>query len=579
MHLSEPSVGLISTNAIVAGHIPMAGGAALSCKFRRTGQVVLCFFGDGASCEGEFFETLNMAMLWRVPLGPDLREQRRRDLGAHLEEPGDARHRRSCARDSVCPPPSSTATTYSPFAMRSRPRSHVRAPTVGPSFVECKTVRWERHSAYSAGGTDQEEQRRRWQRVDPIPRFAARSRRMGCRRRRLLSRPSRRRRRRRWRSFAPPPRPRRCRAPESVFEDLFAPGPAADDARRRRQGRHYAAGRDPGGRLGQPVPRGLRRERSRALGDRARGRGRRTAFGRRSRTSISASSTTAKSARARDVIAEAAGVPEAHVAVGTTHNHSVPVTLELGGAWIRRNRELVEPYVESVFDAIGRAAAEAAAALGPCSRRERHRAVASRGEPPDDEAGRHRGGRPQLGRRRRPHAHRRPARRRRRPPGRDDRPLRLPPDHPRAGQHPRHAGVPGHREARRRGASSAVTASSSRVHAATSGRASCSFPTSPSTGASARCSGHEAAATALRSSWRRHRQRLREGEASAWIASFEYEPDVEPDATVGVAREILPLPLRTTSATRTSGAARRRAGRTRRTPREPRAPRTPRCAS
>ena len=42
----------------------------------------------------------------------------------------------------------------------------------GPSFVECKTVRWERHSAFSAGGTDPEEARRRWQRVDPIPRFA-----------------------------------------------------------------------------------------------------------------------------------------------------------------------------------------------------------------------------------------------------------------------------------------------------------------------------------------------------------------------------------------------------------------------
>ena len=68
MHLSEPSVGLVSTNAIVAGHIPMAGGAALSCQFRGSGQVVLCFFGDGASCEGEFFEAMNMAMLWKVPL-------------------------------------------------------------------------------------------------------------------------------------------------------------------------------------------------------------------------------------------------------------------------------------------------------------------------------------------------------------------------------------------------------------------------------------------------------------------------------------------------------------------------------
>ena len=41
----------------------------------------------------------------------------------------------------------------------------------GPSFVECKTVRWERHSAFSAGGGDPIEQRRAWQRVDPIPRF------------------------------------------------------------------------------------------------------------------------------------------------------------------------------------------------------------------------------------------------------------------------------------------------------------------------------------------------------------------------------------------------------------------------
>jgi neutral ceramidase len=56
--------------------------------------------------------------------------------------------------------------------------------------------------------------------------------------------------------------------------------------------------------------------------------------------------------------------------------------------------------------------------------------------------------------------------------------------------------------------------------------------------------GHDAAGVALRAGWRAHRQRVREGEASAWIASFEYEPDGEPDATVGVASETVPLPLR-----------------------------------
>ena len=43
----------------------------------------------------------------------------------------------------------------------------------GPAFMECKTVRWQRHSAFSAGGADPVEQRRRWQRVDPIPRYRA----------------------------------------------------------------------------------------------------------------------------------------------------------------------------------------------------------------------------------------------------------------------------------------------------------------------------------------------------------------------------------------------------------------------
>ena len=62
----------------------------------------------------------------------------------------------------------------------------------------------------------------------------------------------------------------------------------------------------------------------------------------------------AQAARARSIVAHAAASPWRASPSGTTHNHSVPVTLELGGAWIRRNRELVAPYVESVFEAIGR---------------------------------------------------------------------------------------------------------------------------------------------------------------------------------------------------------------------------------
>jgi len=170
MHLSEPSVGLVSTNAIVAGHIPMAGGAALSCSFRGTGQVVLCFFGDGASCEGEFFEAMNMAMLWKVPLvficenngiaisvptsksqaTPDIADRARGfGMPATIVDGNDVLAVQAAVAEGV---------------------ARARAGD-GPTFVECKTVRWERHSAFSAGGSDPGEQRRAWQRVDPIPRF------------------------------------------------------------------------------------------------------------------------------------------------------------------------------------------------------------------------------------------------------------------------------------------------------------------------------------------------------------------------------------------------------------------------
>ena len=171
MHLAEPSVGLVSTNAIVAGHIPMAGGAALSCQFRKTGQVVLCFFGDGASCEGEFFETLNMAMLWKVPLVficenngiaisvPTSKSQATPDIADRARGFGM---------------PASIVDGNDVVAVRAAVAEGVARAAVGgqgPTFVECKTVRWERHSAFSAGGSDPAEQRRAWQRVDPIPRF------------------------------------------------------------------------------------------------------------------------------------------------------------------------------------------------------------------------------------------------------------------------------------------------------------------------------------------------------------------------------------------------------------------------
>lgn len=68
MHTGDMSVGAVPAIAIVGGGIPVAVGIGLSCKMRKSGNVVVCFFGDGASNEGAFHESLNAAAIWSLPV-------------------------------------------------------------------------------------------------------------------------------------------------------------------------------------------------------------------------------------------------------------------------------------------------------------------------------------------------------------------------------------------------------------------------------------------------------------------------------------------------------------------------------
>ena len=68
MHIADFAIGMLGANGIVAGGMPIACGAALAAQLEEAGGVAACFFGDGATGEGEFHETLNIASLWKLPL-------------------------------------------------------------------------------------------------------------------------------------------------------------------------------------------------------------------------------------------------------------------------------------------------------------------------------------------------------------------------------------------------------------------------------------------------------------------------------------------------------------------------------
>ena len=68
MHLCDPEHHFPGTSGIVGQSIAHAAGAALTAQVKNTGQVVYCFFGDGASKQGAFYETLNLAAVWKLPV-------------------------------------------------------------------------------------------------------------------------------------------------------------------------------------------------------------------------------------------------------------------------------------------------------------------------------------------------------------------------------------------------------------------------------------------------------------------------------------------------------------------------------
>jgi pyruvate dehydrogenase E1 component alpha subunit len=68
VHIADPGLGILGQSGTLGGCFPIAAGAALSAKYRRTSQVCLCFFGEGTSNRGQFHEAANAASVWRLPV-------------------------------------------------------------------------------------------------------------------------------------------------------------------------------------------------------------------------------------------------------------------------------------------------------------------------------------------------------------------------------------------------------------------------------------------------------------------------------------------------------------------------------
>lgn len=174
MHIADMGKGMLGANGIVGSGIPLATGAALTARLRGSGGVAVAFFGDGATNQGQFHESLNMAANWSLPVVYVVENN-----GWGEFTPTD-----------FVVPVEDIATRATSYAMRSDIADgmdffdvHARAGEAiararrgeGPTLLECKTYRFQGHFVGDPLRYRSKEEAEHWRQTrDPLELFERR---------------------------------------------------------------------------------------------------------------------------------------------------------------------------------------------------------------------------------------------------------------------------------------------------------------------------------------------------------------------------------------------------------------------
>ncbi|GAC1583015.1 MAG: pyruvate dehydrogenase (acetyl-transferring) E1 component subunit alpha [Candidatus Velthaea sp.] len=144
MHIADFSVGMLGANGVVAGGFGLVAGAALSAVQRKTDQVAVCFFGDGATNRGPFHENLNLAAIWNLPAIFVLENNQYASTTSTAET---MKIKDVAIRADGYGMPSIIIDGFDAFAVADALQVAVERARSGggPTFVECKTYRVRGH--------------------------------------------------------------------------------------------------------------------------------------------------------------------------------------------------------------------------------------------------------------------------------------------------------------------------------------------------------------------------------------------------------------------------------------------------
>ncbi len=174
MHLTSVEHGMMGSYAIVGAHIPIATGAAFSAKYRKSGQVSVCFFGDGTTNIGAFHEALNFAAVWKLPIVFVCENNLYMEYTAisavtAVEHPA-ADRAGAYGLERIIVDGNDADAMYE-IANKTLDRARVGG---GPSLIEALTYRHAGHSRADPGKYRPDEEVAAWIAKDPIPNYRKR---------------------------------------------------------------------------------------------------------------------------------------------------------------------------------------------------------------------------------------------------------------------------------------------------------------------------------------------------------------------------------------------------------------------
>jgi pyruvate dehydrogenase E1 component alpha subunit len=167
MHMFSKEHNFFGGHGIVGGQIPLGAGLAFADKYLKTGAVTLCYMGDGAVRQGSFHETMNLAMLWNLPV-VFVVENNGYAMGTSVERTANHTdiYKLGLGYDMPCEPVDGMDPTTVYQAMQEavdRARSGK-----GPSFLEVRTYRYKGHSMSDAQHYRTKDEVAEFQKRDPI---------------------------------------------------------------------------------------------------------------------------------------------------------------------------------------------------------------------------------------------------------------------------------------------------------------------------------------------------------------------------------------------------------------------------